>query len=434
MSESRREPAKPAWAGRAVVVIALSGAALGIGEPLGLGLTLTLLALGAVAASVKRPAMVPVSDLRECVEPRRDRWTRVWWVLAAALALVPTLRAAAWVVVPCVFAGAALASLATGGGRRWGELASGLAGVWARLPLGGWLAARAAARNAPANGAALRGGVLAGLLLFVFVPLLASADAAFADLLERAAPDLDMPLERTLGAILFASVGGALLFAPLPAIPAWPPKKTLTKIEFALPLGSLVVLFGAFVTLQITTLFGGDRHVLRTAGLTYADYARGGFAQLLVVAAHTLAVVAAAHRWARDDGRLLRTLLAALTLLTLVVLASALKRLGLYEDAFGYTRLRFAAHAILLWLGAIFVLVLLARPTHLPRAALALTGATVLAFALADPDRRIAQHNLERYARTGQIDSDYLRGLSADSGLRSCAPAGHGGYNRARSC
>jgi hypothetical protein len=272
------------------------------------------------------------------------------------------------------------------------------------------------------------------LLLFVFVPLLASADAAFADLLERAAPDLDMPLERTLGAILFASVGGALLFAPLPAIPAWPPKKTLTKIEFALPLGSLVVLFGAFVTLQITTLFGGDRHVLRTAGLTYADYARGGFAQLLVVAALTLAVVAAAHRWARDDGRLLRTLLAALTLLTLVVLASALKRLGLYEDAFGYTRLRFAAHAILLWLGAIFVLVLLARPTHLPRAALALTGATVLAFALADPDRRIAQHNLERYARTGQIDSDYLRGLSADSGLRSCAPAGLGGYNRARSC
>jgi hypothetical protein len=425
----------PAWAARAILVTAIAGATLVIGEPLGLGLTVTLLALGAIAARVKRPAKMPVADLRERVEPAgRDGWTRVWWALAAGLALTPTLRAATWVVVPCILVAAALASLATGGGRRWGELCSGLAGLWARLPLGGWLAAKAAARNAPTSGAALRGGVLAALLLLVFVPLLASADAAFADLLKRAVPDLNMPFERALGAALFASIGGALLFAPIRPIPACPPTKTLTRLEFALPLGALVALFGAFVALQITTLFGGDRHVLNTAGLTYADYARSGFAQLIVVAALTLAVVAATHRYARDDGTLLRTLLTALTVLPLIVLASALKRLGLYEDAFGYTRLRFAAHAILLWLGAIFVLVLLAKPTHLPRAALAITGATVLLFALADPDRRIAQHNLDRYERTGQIDRDYLRGLSADTGLRPCEHAGLGGYNHARSC
>ena len=42
--------------------------------------------------------------------------------------------------------------------------------------------------------------------------------------------------------------------------------------------------------------------MVNTAGLTYAEYARSGFAQLLAVAALTLAVVAAAHRWARDGG------------------------------------------------------------------------------------------------------------------------------------
>ena len=272
-------------------------------------------------------------------------------------------------------------------------------------------------------------------MLLVFVPLLMSADAAFADVLNGLLPDLNKPVERALGAILFASIGGALLFAPLPAVPATAPKRTLTRPELALPLGALVSLFGGFVALQIATLFGGDRHVLDTAGLTYAEYARSGFAQLIVVAALTLAVVAAARRWADPKDRLLRTLLTALCLLTLVVLASALKRLGLYEDAFGYTRLRFAAHAILLWLGVIFICVMLANPAHLPRATLAVTGATVLLFALADPDRRIAEHNLDRYERTGQIDRDYLRGLSADSGLRACSrDQGLGGYNLARSC
>ena len=198
-----------------------------------------------------------------------------------------------------------------------------------------------------------------------------------------------------------------------------------------------MALLGAFVALQLATLFGGERHVLDTAGLTYAEYARSGFAQLLVVAALTLAVVAAAHRWARGAG--LRLLLAALCLLTLVVLASALKRLGLYEDAFGFTRLRFAAHAILLWLGAIFVLVLVARAAWLPRAALAVTGATILLFALADPDRRIAEHNVERYERTGQLDRAYVeppeRRRDPGAGplaLRAVEPDGLGGFNLAR--
>lgn len=98
-----------------------------------------------------------------------------------------------------------------------------------------------------------------------------------------------------------------------------------------------------------------------TAGLTYAEYARSGFAQLVIVALLTLAVVAASLRWARLDGhrteRLLRLLLMALCLLTIVVLASALHRLGLYERAFGFTRTRMAAHALLLFGGALPILV-----------------------------------------------------------------------------
>ena len=79
----------------------------------------------------------------------------------------------------------------------------------------------------------------------------------------------------------------ARLCPPRPA--RAPAKVALGRLEWALPLGALVVLFAGFVALQLTTLFGGERHVLETAGLTYAEYARSGFAQLLAVAALTLA-------------------------------------------------------------------------------------------------------------------------------------------------
>ena len=75
-------------------------------------------------------------------------------------------------------------------------------------------------------------------------------------------------------------------------------------------------------------------------------------------------MIAGAARWARRDTpadeRLARALLGVLCALTLVMLASALRRLGLYEDAYGATRLRALVHVQLLWLGAVFALLLLA--------------------------------------------------------------------------
>src|SRR3954470_8660521 len=100
-------PNAPPWAGRAVLGIALVGDFIVIGSPLGLGLTAVLLALGAVAAKGRRP-VIPVEVLRS--HPAGpDAWRSVWWVLAGALALIPVLRAASWVVVPCVLVAAALA-------------------------------------------------------------------------------------------------------------------------------------------------------------------------------------------------------------------------------------------------------------------------------------------------------------------------------------
>jgi hypothetical protein len=335
----------------------------------------------------------------------------VWWTLAAALACIPVLRAAAWIVIPSVAAAAALAAIAVSGR---------VATLLTRAPGGTWRTSTAAWEGGSARNAlpAVRGSVIAAGLLALFVPLLLSADAAFAQLVDDVLPSgsVDLPFSRVCVFALVLGGGGALLDAGArPSLRVTgAARRRLGRTEWALPLGALVALLGAFVATQLATLFGGNRHVLETAGLSYAEYARTGFAQMAAVAALTLVVIAAAARWARDGGSLLRVLLGALCVLTLVVIASALRRLELYEEAYGFTRLRLTADAILLWLGALFVLVLAGGAfggAWLPRAAVAITGAAVLLFALSNPDRRIASRNLAH----GRVDVAYLRDLSPDA-------------------
>jgi Domain of unknown function (DUF4173) len=379
----------------------------------------------------------PDVDLREAEGPaavdrpavgRRDGWSPLWWAGAVALAAVPLLRSADWIVWSSLAAAAALASLAAAGGTDARQVVTGLTRV-GRLPGGlveiAWpvVAARPGASWRPA----LQGAGIAALLLAVFVPLLASADAAFAHLLAEAVPDpqLDRPVLRVEAWLLVVAIGGALLRAGRAELPraATPHRPRLDRLAWAPPLLALTVLFAAFVALQVTTLFAGHEHVLRTAGLTYAEYAREGFAQLLAVAALTLAVIAAAAHTARRttaaDERLLRVLLGCLCVLCLVVLASALLRLQVYEEAYGYTRARVTAQAAMLWVGGLFVLVLVAgavrRTTWLPRAVVALSAGGLLAFAASNPDGRVAAHNVERYERSGRIDPGVLEQLSADA-------------------
>ena len=81
-------------------------------------------------------------------------------------------------------------------------------------------------------------------------------------------PSFDQPVARGVRVLRSSSsFGGALLFtAAAPPRPApRPARHRLSRVEWALPLGALVALLGAFVAMQFATLFGGERHVLETA-------------------------------------------------------------------------------------------------------------------------------------------------------------------------
>jgi hypothetical protein len=183
------------------------------------------------------------------------------------------------------------------------------------------------------------------------------------------------------------------------------------------------VLFGAFVAIGAAASFGGDTYVQRTANLTYAEYARQGFWQLLAVTLLTLGVLAIAAKVARRDSaadRLwIRILLGALAVLTLVIVASALSRMSSYEQAYGFTVLRLLVMVCEAWLGLVFVLVLVAgvrlRAPWLPRVVLATAALALVAIVGANPDHLIATQNVDRFQRLGRIDLYYLEDLSADA-------------------
>src|SRR3712207_1338717 len=106
--------------------------------------------------------------------------------------------------------------------------------------------------------------------------------------------------------LFFAWVSAGLLWVALvarnPDSLAFPRPAALSLgiVEVGVILGLLDALFLAFVAVQVRYLFGGAERVVETAGLTYAEYARRGFFELVTVTALVLPLLLLAHWFLRD--------------------------------------------------------------------------------------------------------------------------------------
>ena len=387
----------------------------------------------------------------------------IFGALSLALVFTALHTATEWQLVVNLMVAVGLASLAVVPAGTWTELLVASGSAWWRSP--GAVAWLLRSPSGPPRGQrtlpVFRGLALGGFLLLVFGALFVSADEAFAQLAGRVlvTPDVSLgllPLRLIVAGVVTVFAAALASFAPALGVGRDGPLGLIASIgtkvgggtrlylgrtEWITALAMLDVLFALFVAVQITVLFGGREHVLETSGLTYAQYARSGFFQLVAVAALTLLVLGFFARYAQRirgrDGLLLQLLGGALVILTLIVLASALKRLALYEEVYGLTRLRVAVHASILWLMGMFCMVSVAglreRARWLPRGVVIFSSATLLVFTLIRPDALIAERNVERFNRTGNIDVLYLADLSPDAvpalarlpePERSCALAG----------
>lgn len=273
-----------------------------------------------------------------------------------------------------------------------------------------------------------RGLLIASPLVLVFGALFISADRIFAD---AVAAVVGQAAEEWAGHLAFVVVfswlasgyllgflGGTRIRDHLPLAGVRP---HLGSVEVGIALGAVNLLFAAFVAVQFRTLFGGAAWIESTPGLTYAEYTREGFGQLLFAALLVLPLLLAAdglHRPRTARERWLTPLLGwSLLALLGVVVASAVVRVRLYQAAYGLTESRFYGLVFLgwvagaaLWLG---LTVLRGRRERFVAPTLLSLVALVAGLHFANPDAIVAKHNLSREGI--EVDGAYLVTLSADA-------------------
>jgi signal transduction histidine kinase len=358
-------------------------------------------------------------------------FTRACAGICVLLACVTVVRDADWIIFLSIATGAIVTVCGVTGARTVpGFALSALSGPLAGLRGLPWLGRSLGAMTGHGNAAAiLRTAIwsVAGLLIFGL--LFASADALFAEWADALVPDLGLE-SIVLRSFIGVAVGGVVLAAAYLALnpphvdqPQEEVRPVNRPFEWLAPVLVVDAVFAAFLVAQATVIFGGHEYLQRTTGLTYADYVHEGFGQLTVATALTLLVIWAAARKAprATTGERLRMRLALgfLCAQTLVVVGSALYRMHVYQEAYGFTELRLLVDVFEGWLGLLVLAVLAAgltmKAAWLPRFAL-LTGAgLIVALAAINPDAWIAQRNVDRYEETGKLDWAYLQNLSDDA-------------------
>jgi len=280
--------------------------------------------------------------------------------------------------------------------------------------------------------AVLRGVLLALPLVLVFGWLFAGADPVFGSLVGKAFnlnmdfPDLLVQLLIITACCWFASgyMRRVLANVEVPAEESTGAiRPSLGVVDISVALGLVNLLFLAFVIVQFRYFFGGGERVQTVAGLTYSEYARRGFFELVAVAALALPVLLAADwvakKQSRQDEILFRSMAAILIGLLFVIMISAVQRMFLYLREYGQTELRTYTTAFMAWLALLFLwfaaTVLRGRRDRFAFGAMMAGFAIIGILHVANPDAMIVRTNAGRAACGRTFDVAYNTSLSADS-------------------
>lgn len=281
----------------------------------------------------------------------------------------------------------------------------------------------------------LRGILITLPVVAVFTLLLSSADVVFSDITRQVVflflPDnvisvIEQIFLVGIFTMIFLTACWTLLenragTAAEPIPQGKSPFFRLNMIETSTVLGSVNCLFVAFVAVQARYFFGGEANIT-AQGYTYAEYARRGFYELLAVSCMTMLLLVTLESLTyrkREEETLFRGLVVLMVALTFVILIAAFQRLTLYENAYGYTRIRVMSGAFMIWLAVLLGVLLIAILRHQREVfwiGCIVTGLSfILTLNLINMDGFIASHNIKRFEDTGKLDVDYLLSLSDDA-------------------
>ena len=276
-----------------------------------------------------------------------------------------------------------------------------------------------------------RGVLIALPIVLLFGALLMAADAVFEGMVKKIinieiAEEILKHLFFTgLGAWIAGGIFHGIFFSKEIRLPENPLSRSLVigNTETTIALGLLNLLFLGFVLVQFRYLFGGANLVEVTPGLTYAEYARRGFFELVTVAGLVLPMLLGWHWLLPKENpkskKLFQVLAGAMIVLLFVIMVSAVKRMRLYQSEYGLTEQRLYATAFMGWLAAVFVwfalTVLRNRRERFMFGAVVTGFVAIFALQAINPENLIVRTNVS-LAQTGKdFDVDYAATLSDDA-------------------
>ena len=177
----------------------------------------------------------------------------------------------------------------------------------------------------------------------------------------------------------------------------------------------LNIIYIIFDIIQIKSL------LLHSVGstITYAEYARQGFFQLMVVSLINLCVILYTKKYDnKNDNKKIKALSILLVFLTFIIIISSFIRMYLYEQEFGYTLLRLLVY-ISLFTETICliptIIYIIKDKFNIVKSYMIIIITVYVIINYINIDKVIAIRNIDRYQKKNDIDIYYLMNNHADN-------------------
>jgi hypothetical protein len=287
-------------------------------------------------------------------------------------------------------------------------------------------------------------GILAGLFLSllamaIIIPLMASADMVFNEIMIKITRNMTsgIEFERLISHLFIIFLVSGYMYGFLKTVlrkPSTPsfnvfnsnetdmksteeiiadPKAAFdSTIPLTIFLIVINLLFLLFSYIQVKYIILGGTDFL-PENISYAEYARSGFFQMMVLSVinFSITILLSSHISKLNNTKKLQILLTTLSIFTIIVICSSYSRMNLYENTYGYTRLRFLVYIILFTEAGLNLMLMYGiwnKGFEFVRYGLLSVLLVFLMLNTVNIDGYIASRNIDRYVERDDIDMSYL--------------------------
>ena len=181
--------------------------------------------------------------------------------------------------------------------------------------------------------------------------------------------------------------------------------KKIESMTLKMVLTALNIVYLIFCIIQINSLF------MQKTNINYADYARQGFFQLMIVSIINLIVILIAKKYGEENNKYINFMEILMIIFTFIIIVSSAVRMYFYEQAYGYTLLRLLVYCVLLTEAILLIptiLYILNKHRNLIKTYFTIIVVMYIGMNIINFDAIIANRNINRYIETGKIDLEYL--------------------------